>query len=169
MSRKQKGMTLLELTLATAIGALLLGGMHALVGLALDSSKEGHRVNELAYQGQFALDRIAEKVRAMPPPYWSVSTPLTGTTGDWFTPTMYCRNATSKKLIETNVADTTCSGTGVIAENVSAFTAVLPAMGGYPNKGPIDRHSAIVVLTLDDNAGHSLTLSMQLRMGGGVQ
>ena len=108
------------------------------------------------------MDRMAEKLRTSAPK--QLTTPAAGTTGDWFTaPLMYCRNAVTKQLIETTTADTSCSGTAVIAQNVSAFTATLPLMG------PLDRHSGIITLTLTDAAGHVLSLTMQLRLGGGTQ
>jgi prepilin-type N-terminal cleavage/methylation domain-containing protein len=164
----QRGLTLIELLIATAIGAVLLAAIHGLVKLGLDAQSAGRGSNELAYQGRFALDRIADRALATAPK--ELTTPTANTTGNWFAPTgcsgaacvMYCRNAASK-LIETTTADTGCTGTTVIASNVTAFSATLPA-----GMGPVDRHSAVLSLTLA-NAGSTLTLSSAIRLGGGTQ
>ncbi len=164
----QRGLTLIELLLATAIGAILLASLNSLVKLGLDAQAQGRGSNELAYQGRFALERIADKARATVPKV--LATPAANTTGDWFAPVgctgaacvMYCRSAASQ-LIETTTADTTCTGTTVIASDVSAFSATLPA-----SMGPVDRQVAAFRLTLA-NAGNTLTLTSSARVGGGVQ
>ena len=159
--RRQSGFSLLELTVATLIGAILLASLNSLVGVALTSGAQGHRVNELAYQGQFVMDRIAEQVRAAQPQ--QLTTPTAGTTGTWLAPVMYCRISTTRQSIETVTTDASCAGTGVIARNVSAFTATVPSML------PLDRHTGIFSMTLDDGVGNTLALTMQLRLGGGTK
>ncbi len=164
----QRGVTLIELLIAVALGAILLAALNSLVKLGLDAQAEGRNTNELAYQGRFALERMAARARATAPKV--LASPAANTTGNWFAPAgctgaacvMYCLNAGSQ-LIETTTADTTCSGSTVIAMNVGAFSATLPA-----GMGPADRSLAVVSLTLA-NAGSTLALSSSMRLGGGTQ
>ena len=167
-SCQERGFTLIELLLAVAISAILMAALNSLVKLGLDAQAQGRGANELAYQGRFALERITDKARATVPKV--LATPAANTTGDWFAPVgctgaacvMYCRSAASQ-LIETTTADTTCTGTTVIASGVSAFSATLPA-----SMGPVDRQVAAFSLTLV-NAGNTLTLTSSARVGGGLQ
>lgn len=164
MRAAQRGMTLIELVLAIAIGAILLSGIDNLLMLGLDAGASVRNSNELAYQGGFALARIEDKARATLPK--TLTTPAANTSGDWFAPAgctgaacvMYCLNAV-RQLIETTTADTACSGMTVIASNVSAFSATLPAASGRP--------AALLSLTMS-NAGSAQTLSAGMRLGGGV-
>ncbi len=157
----QTGITLIELVLATAISAILLVSINSLTKLGLDAQSAGRGNNELAFQGRFALERITDKARVTAPAV--LATPATNTTGTWFAPAMFCRNA-NNQLIETTTADTTCTGTSVIASNVSAFSATLPA-----DMGAVDRSLAVVSLTLADAANNSVSLSSSIRLGGGTQ
>lgn len=160
----QRGMTLIELLIATAIGAILLAGLNGLVTLGLDAQTAGRGSNELAYQGRFALERITDRARATAPK--TLTPPAANTTGDWFAPTgclgaacvMYCRNVTNQ-LIETTKDDITCSGTTVLAGNVTAFTATI---------GPGTRPAAVLSLTLAD-AVNTVNLASSVRLGGGTQ
>lgn len=163
----QRGITLIELVLAVAISAILMAALNGLVKLGLDAQTAGRGSNELAYQGRFALERMVDKARSLAPKV--LTTPTANTTGDWFAPSgctgaacvMYCRNATNQ-LIETTTSDTTCTGTTVIASNVSTFSANLPA-----SMGPIDRHIAVISITLSDAANNTTALSSSIRLGGG--
>jgi len=157
----QRGITLIELLLATAVSAILLASISSLVKLGLDAQSAGRGGNELAYQGRFALERITDKARATAPT--PLTTPLADTTGTWFAPAMFCRNA-GNQLIETTAADTTCTGTSVIASNVSAFSASLPV-----DMGAVDRSIAVISLTLADAANNTISLSTSVRLGGGTQ
>lgn len=160
----QRGMTLIELVLATLIGAIILAAINGLVKLGLDAQTAGRGANELAYQGSFALARITDKARATAPK--TLTTLAADTTGDWFAPTgcigaacvMYCRNAATNQMIETTTADAACGGTTVLAGNVTAFSTKLPVVG---------RSIAGLSLTLA-NAGSTVTLSSSVRLGGGT-
>lgn len=162
----QQGISLIELLLATAVSAILLASINSLVKLGLDAQADGRGRNELTYQARFALERITDKARATAPK--ELTTPAANTTGDWFAPVgctgaacvMYCRNA-SNQLIETTTADIGCTGTTVIASQVSAIAATLPA-----NSGAVDRFSGVISLTMID----TLTpLASSVRLGGGTQ
>jgi prepilin-type N-terminal cleavage/methylation domain-containing protein len=164
-------MTLIELMIGVAIGALVMAALNSVVKLGLDAQSAGRGANELAYQGRFALERMAAKARTVAPKL--LATPVAGSTGDWFAPTgctgaacvMYCRNTTSNNLIETTTTDTGCAGTTVIAGKVSAFSAAKPAAAG-----PVDDPAATLSLTLTDTASkNSVTLATSIRLGGGTQ
>lgn len=156
----QRGLGLIELAFATAIGAFLLAAINSLVKLGLDAQTTVRASNELSYQARYALERMSDQARSTAPT--ALITPTAGTTGNWFAPTMYCRNAGSQ-LIETNTADTGCTGTGVIANNVAVFSALLPT-----GMGARDRPTA--VLSLNMVQGNTLaSLSSSVRLGGGTQ
>ena len=157
----QAGFTLIELVIAVAVGALVLAGLHSVVSLGLRAQAEGGQSNELLYQGQFALKRMLDTSRSVAPK--RLTTPAANSTGDWFAPAMYCRN-TSSQLIETTTADAACTGTTVIAANVTAFSAALP--GGA---GPLDRPAGVLSLTLTHSAAaQPVTLTTSVRLGGGT-
>lgn len=157
----QAGMTLLELLIAVAIGALVLAALHSVVSLGLRAQTEGAQANELLYQGQFALERMVDAARGAVPKL--LTTPAANSTGDWFAPAQYCRNA-SNQLIETTTTDTTCTGTTVIAANVSAFSATLPS-----GAGPLDKPAGVLSLTLTHSAAaQAVTLTTSVRLGAGT-
>ena len=162
-------MTLIELLIATAIGAILLAALDSLVKIGLDTQVAVRGNNELAYQGRFALQRMTDKALTLAPK--TLATPAANTSGNWFAPSgctgaacvMYCRKASSNQLIETTTADTGCTGTTVIANNVTAFAAQLPS-GASAAGSPI----ANLSLTLSNDSA-SLTLARSVRLGGGTQ
>lgn len=164
----QLGITLIELVLAMAISAVLMGALNGLVKLGLDAQTAGRGSNELAYQGRFALERMTDKALSLTPK--TLTAPAANTTGDWFAPSgcagaacvMYCRNA-NNQLIETTTSDTTCTGTKMIANNVSAFMASLPA-----SMGAVDRSIAVISLTMSDADNNTVSLSSSIRLGGGT-
>jgi hypothetical protein len=86
------------------------------------------------------------------------------TSGDWFSPAFFCVNA-SAALIETTTADSSCSGTRVIAERVTSFGVELPAAAG-----PLDGVSVRVAIRVSGPSGGApIELSERLRLGGGTQ
>jgi prepilin-type N-terminal cleavage/methylation domain-containing protein len=164
----QRGVTLIELLLAVLISAIVMAAINGLVKLGMEAQTGGREFKELVYQGRFALDRMTDRARAVPPKLLNPSAATT--TGDWFAPAgcsgtgcaMYCLNG-SNQLIETIVSDTTCSGTTVIANRVAAFAATLPA-----SAGAVDRSLAVISLTMQDTS-RTLSLSSSIRLGGGTQ
>ncbi len=164
----ERGMTLVELVLALAISAIILAALNGIVKLGVDAQTAGRGSNELAYQGRFALERMTDKARSLTPKL--LTTPAANTTGDWFAPTgctgpacvMYCRNG-SNQLIETTISDTSCTGTTVIANNVTVFQAAIPS-----STGAVDRSIADIDLTLSDADTNSVSFSILIRLGGGV-
>ena len=157
----QAGMTLIDLMVAVAIGAMVLAGLNSVVSLGLKAQVVGRQRNELVFQARFALERMITTARGAAPHL--LATPTAGTTGNWFSPVMYCLNG-SGQLIETTTADTGCTGATAIAGNVSAFAAALP-----PGAGPLDEPVATLSLTLVDSAApQTVTLSTSVRLGGGT-
>jgi len=76
---------------------------------------------------------------------------------------MYCRNS-NNQLVETVVSDTGCTGSVVIANNVTAFSAQPPA-----GAGPVDDPAATLSLTLQiPGAPTTVTLTTSVRLGGGA-
>ncbi len=172
--RLQRGLTLIELLIAIVIAAFILAALNSVVTLGLNAQASGRQANELVYQGRFALDRMAARARSTAPKPLTTppagTPPSDGTTGDWFSVpgslVMYCRNSTNKQLVETVVTDTDCtSPTGaVIANNVTAFSAQLPA-----GAGPVDDPVATLSLTLQTaGAPAAVTLTTSVRLGGGA-
>ena len=152
----QHGFTLIEFTLALVIAAILVGALNGVIDLAMQARSAGRQDNELAYQGQFALARIVDKARASPAKL--LATPaIAGSTGDWFSPTMYCLKG-GGRLVETTTSDTSCTGAKVIADNVIAFSAQ-PA-----SAGPVDHPLGSLTLTLQAG-GAPLVLTTSVRVG----
>ena len=100
-SLPQRGVTLIELLIAVALGAIVLGALNSLVKLGLDAQAAGRNTSDLAYQGRFAIERMAARARAATPVV--LTNPAANTTGSWFAPAgctgaacvMYCLNAGS--------------------------------------------------------------------------
>ncbi len=162
--RFQRGLTLIELLIAMTVAVFVLAALNSVATLGLNAQASGRQANELVYQARFALDRIAAKARGTAPKL--LTTPSPGTTGDWFssTSTLYCLNG-GNQLVETNlVTDPGCTAGAVIANNVTAFSAQLPA-----GAGPVDDPVATLSLTLKaTGAPVAVTLGTSVRLGGGA-
>ena len=103
------------------------------------------------------------KAEASPPKV--LAPPPANSSGDWFSPTMYCLNTGSARLIETTPVDTGCTATRVIADNVNAFSVQMPT-----DAGPLDRPVVQVSLTTTEpNGARSITLNSAARLGGSTQ
>ena len=158
---REAGLTLIELLVAVVIGAVVLAALNSVVSLGLRTQSAGTQANDLLYQGQFALERMVDAARGVAPQL--LTTPAADSTGDWFAPARFCRNA-ADQLIETTTADNTCAGSTVIASNVTAFSAQLPS-----NAGAVDKPLGVLSLTLTHSAAaEALTLTTSVRLGGGT-
>jgi len=161
--RSQRGLTLIELLIAVTLAVFVLAALNSVATLGLNAQASGRQTNELVYQARFALDRMAAKARSTAPK--PLTTPSPGTTGDWFssTSTLYCLNS-GNQLVETVNTDTSCTAGAVIANNVTAFSAQLPA-----GAGPVDDPVATLRVTLQiPGAPTTVTLSTSVRLGGGA-
>ncbi len=160
---KQSGLMLIEVMFAVVIGAIILAALNSLVKLGLDAYTSGRGTNEITYQGTFALQRMATKASSLAPKLLS-TTPAANTSGDWLAPTMYCLKS-GNLLIETTTADSTCTGTTVIANNVTSFTVQAPS-----NTGAVDDPTLNLTLSMTDpTSKNTVTLALSTRLGGGTQ
>src|SRR6266545_1886715 len=158
--RSQRGLTLIELLIAIVIAAFVLAALNSVVALGLNAQASGRQANELVYQARFALDRMAAKARSTAPKLLTTLSPGTTDTGNWFSPTLYCLKG-GNQLVETDlVTDPGCAAGAVIANNVTAFSAQLPAAAG-----PVDDPVAILSLTLQAAGAPVVTLSTSVRLG----
>ncbi len=174
--RFQRGLTLIELLIAVTLAAFVFAALNSVVSLGLNAQASGRQANELVFQARFALDRMAARVRGTPPTRPLTAPSPADTTGDWFSVpgslVMYCRNSANNQLVETVVSDAGCAAGAVIANNVTAFSAQLPASASPvepAGAGPVNRPSATLSLTLQiPGAPTTVTLSTSVRLGGGA-
>lgn len=162
MVTASRGMTLIELLVATAIGALLLAGLSTVARQGMLARAQTRDSTEAVFQARFALQRIAAAARTTAPR--ALLPAPANTSADWFSPSYFCVNAAAA-LVETTTTDTTCAGTQVVAERVSSFSVTLPT-----GAGPLEAVTAVVSVTLTGTAsGAPLTLAERVRLGGGVK
>lgn len=169
--RPQRGLTLLEMLLALAAGALLLSALMPMLNLSLAAATSTVNSDQadLERQATFALDRINRVVRAKAPAVLAAPPGLTGlfaflnpatqatnTSGTWFAPATFQLSGTVKPftLVEKRDGDSTLH---VLAESVDSFSIVpLPVIDG--------RQLVQVDLTLKKNDA-TVTASSTVRMG----
>jgi Tfp pilus assembly protein PilW len=158
--RRTRGLGLVELLVATAIGAGLLAALVSVARQGVQARSQTRDVGEALQQARFALERVAAAARATAP--HGAPTPAANTSGDWFSPIRFCLNG-AQALVETTTADAGCTGTQVVAERVSAFV-LTPSTDG----GALAAESATVAVTVaGPGGGGEVTLSERLRLGGG--
>jgi prepilin-type N-terminal cleavage/methylation domain-containing protein len=161
-ARAQRGMTLVEVLVASAIGALLLAALAQVARLGEQVRAPLRDSGEALYQGKFAMQRINAAADAAAPA--ALLTPAAKTSGNWFGTVMFCVN-TAGSLVETVPTDSACTGSTVIAERVSAFSVAVPATAGAS-----DGEVAEVSLTLTGpDGGGAITLGERMRLGGGLK
>jgi len=159
---RQRGLSLAELLVATAIGTALLATLGAVARQTALARAPLRDVNEALYQGRFALQRLTLAAKATAPK--ALLPAAANTSGSWFGTVYFCVNA-AKALVESTSTDTGCTGTQVIADNVSAFSVVAPAAAGG-----LDAQAADLSLTLSGpNGAGTLTLNERVRLGGGTK
>lgn len=162
-THRTRGLALIELLIASALAALLLGALATLARDGMEVGRATRSSHELLFQARFALGQVVARAEAATPR--PLTPPSPGTSGDWFGTTMYCLRSTTAELIESTPADTGCTtGTRIIGERISAFSVAQPA------GDPLDRPQALITLTASDAAGaQSVTLSAVARLGGGTR
>lgn len=156
---QRQGFTLIELCLATAMGALLLTALAHVARLATASKAELTGATEQKIDADFVMQRLRAATRGAT--VNSLQAPANGDTGPWLAPKRFCINS-AKALVETTVADNSCSGGEVIADQVNRLTLSTP-----------DSQSALdaplvqltVVLPLADGTDGP-TLSQSIRLKG---
>jgi prepilin-type N-terminal cleavage/methylation domain-containing protein len=169
--RPQRGLTLLEMLLALAAGALLLSALMPMLNLSLTAATSTVNSDQadLERQATFAIERINRVVRAKAPAVLAAPPGLTGlfaflnpatqptnTSGTWFAPATFQLSGAAAPftLVEKRDGDSTLH---VLAESVDSFSIVpLPVIDG--------RQLVQVDLTLRKN-GAVTTASSTVRMG----
>lgn len=114
---QQKGMSLLELLLALAIGALLMTGISSAISQGLQAKTYAHNANEMAYSARFALSRIVAILRSANSAAVTGST-LTVTPVAAGPTVVYALNGTNLQETDNRTSPATVS---VLASNVTAF------------------------------------------------
>jgi prepilin-type N-terminal cleavage/methylation domain-containing protein len=126
---RQRGLTLLELLLALAMGALLMTAVMPMLNGAMAAAADPSTTDQpdLDRQAAFALDRIALAVRATAPtPLVTPTAPDRTTSGRWFSPSTFQLSGTT--LVEKRDGDSVAH---VLADSVSSFSIVpLPVTDG---------------------------------------
>lgn len=161
---RQRGLTLLELLLALALGALLMTAAMPMLNSAMAAAADPSTTDQpdLDRQAAFALDRIALAVRATAPT--TLVTPIglidillptapdTTTSNRWFAPSTFQLSGTT--LVEKRDGDSVAH---VLADSVTSFRIVpLPVTDG--------RQLVQVDLTLARGATRT-TVTSVVRMG----
>ncbi|WP_396267126.1 hypothetical protein [Ideonella sp.] len=153
------GFTLIELCLATAMGALLLAALAHVARLATESKVELSGTNEQRIQTEFVMQRLQAAARAAT--VGSLLPDATGDTGLWLAPKRFCIND-AKALVETTTSASGCSGGEVIADRVSHLGISIPE-----TQSALDTPMAqlSVALTLADGSEGPI-LSQSIRLKG---
>jgi len=158
----QRGLTLIELVIAIAIGSLLLAALNSIVMVGLQAQAPVKAANEQVYRAGFAFERIIASTRAAP--FKALTGAPVDSTGDWLAPLMFCRVSASQTLRETTTSDTTCSSGTVLAEGVTAFSVQLVA-----STRPVDLPLVTVNLAVHvANVPQPVVLTQSVRLGGGA-
>lgn len=140
---RQDGITLLELLLALAIGALLMSALMPMLNLTVDAATDPASSDqaELDRQATFAIERMNRVIRGTAPVVLAPGPGATGlmaifnlppqpagTTGSWFSPSTFQFQLPEKRLVEMRDGDSVAH---VLAESVqSAVFTALPVTDG---------------------------------------
>ena len=160
---RARGLTLIELLLATVMATIVFGALTSVVFVALRAQSAGAATNEQVYAAGFALERLILSTRGAPS---KTLAPTAGnSTGNWLAPTAFCLSTASQRLMETAATDTTCSSGVAVADHVTAFSAQLAA-----STRALDAPVIVYSLTVaPPAAAQPITLGATVRLGGGLQ
>jgi prepilin-type N-terminal cleavage/methylation domain-containing protein len=151
---RQRGLTLLEMLLALAAGALLLSAALPMLNLTMSAATTAATTDQMDVdrQAAFAIERISAIVRATPPVILAAQD--SSTSGAWFKPSTFQLSGT--QLVEQRDPD---PAPHVLADSVTAFSITnLPVSDG--------RQLVQVSLTLEpSNSTASTTVTSVMRMG----
>ncbi len=170
VARAQRGLSLIEVAIATAVGATLLVSLGESMRMATRAQVANTSLNDLTQQGRFALQRIEAAIRATPSSATLAAKGSDDSSGNWLASSTYrtggvtfCLRGT--QLIEKSPATTTCTTDNtdrVLAESVSAFSVLTWSPGTALQRNVLD-----VSLTLASGE-RSITLASRVRLGGGT-
>lgn len=153
-----RGFTLIELCLATAMGALLLAALVHVARLATESKAELSGATEQRAEVAFVMQRL--RAAASAATVSSLYAAANGDTGLWLAPKRFCIN-NSKALVETASSDTTCSKGEVIADRVQRLTVRLP-----DTQSALDSPMVLISVELasaDGTGGVALSQAIRLK------
>ena len=154
LASRQRGLTLLEMLLALAAGALLLSAALPMLNLTVSAATTAATTDQMDVdrQAAFAIERIATVVRATPPVILAAQD--NSSSGAWFKPSTFRVSGT--QLVEQRDPDSTLH---VLADSVTGFSITnLPVSDG--------RQLVQVSLTLEpSNSTASTTVTSVMRMG----
>lgn len=159
LQRQARGFTLIELCLATAMGALLLAALAHVARLATESKAELSSATERKLEAEFVMQRLRTATRTAI--VGSLNAPANGDTGQWLAPKRFCINS-AKALVETTASDNGCSSGEVIADQVTRLTITTP-----PSQSALDAPIALLTVVLpQDDGTDGLTVSQSIRLKG---
>jgi prepilin-type N-terminal cleavage/methylation domain-containing protein len=156
----ERGLSLIELLVSIAIASMLAVPIFVAVRSGASAQAVTGAAIDVDQQARFAMQRMAAAIRRTPADTVLGAKAAT-TTGDWFSPVMFCLNGAGA-LVETVPADASCTGTAVIASGVSAFSAQTYAAGAGAAK------VIEIQLTVSASHGASTALTSRTRLGGGT-
>lgn len=159
LNRQARGFTLIELCLATAIGALLLAALVHVARLSTESKAELSGATEQRLEADFVMQRLRAAAKAAT--VGSVYPAANGDTGLWLAPKRFCINS-AQALVETTSSDANCSQGEVIAERVQSLAINLSEA-----QGALDAPVALMTVALTRADGtESYALSQSIRLKG---
>lgn len=120
--KRAHGLSLVELLLGLAITALVLAPLVPMLQTAAAAARYSSEQVALEQEADFALERVAARIRATAPPPSLADKP---STDDWLSPAVYTWTGTS--LVERQGKETY-----VLAESVTGFSLAAPATNGEP-------------------------------------
>lgn len=161
--RTGRGFGLVEVLVSTALATILLGTLIGVTLGGLQSQAASRERNELIYQARSGLALIVARAQTTPPK--PLGAAPARSTGDWFSPAMYCLKTASRQLIETTPADSACSGSRVIADHITDFSAQ-----PLPSTSLVASSAVRLVLTVATPAGSQALppFAVIARLGGGT-
>ena len=119
---REHGVSLVELMLGLAITALVLAPLVPMIRTASAAARLGGEQVALEQEADFAVERIAARIRATPPAQ------LTGPSSGWLLPATYTWTASTGTLAEQQQG-----ASYTLAESVTAFgLAARASEGGQP-------------------------------------
>jgi hypothetical protein len=147
--RRAHGIGLVELLLALAVAAIVLAPLAGLLRTSAAASGVAADRVALERDADFALERIAARVRASTPALLAPQ-PASSSSGNWFSVTFQFSGST--------LTESGSGTTRVLAENVSAFSITAPTV----LTGQQLVQASLTLTRGDASTTHSATV----RMGG---
>jgi prepilin-type N-terminal cleavage/methylation domain-containing protein len=167
---RQRGLTLIELLIALAIGVVIMTAFGNAISVGLQAETVNGAVNAVSQDARFAMQRIETAVRLTPSAPALTAKADDTTSADWLSGSTFLAGGVTYclrggQLIEKtpwSAACTVVSSDRVIADNVTAFTFTR-----YLNGSSFTTPVVEVGLTLAKGSP-ALSLIAHTRVGGGT-